>query len=773
MAAQEPAQEKMQMDMSADSATGEQPHSVPQQNDLLQMLAAIISQQAQQAQATVQQQSNLPDHARAKNLKKVNWGLMKTLCPKKLDMDSFSSIDLRSWQRAFLAFAKEAELTEFDWDTQQIAIESAMKPSTFNRVDALRLQLPAAKRQDIKEVVAITSSLIETTKSVWTSRHQFYHLHQKPHQSIAKFHSEVVEKVQECNFDKGFCNQCAQAAIDDHILSKLVFCTEKEAARREMLRDPDLSVEKARKILEADENVTETEAQLTHSASSGVNRINREMERNPNKPRRFRSRRAAQSRDYSRNDREKETDMCNQCGYPKHRDRATCPAKGEKCKSCGKSNHFAKVCRNSGKKPASCHDKPKKTLMGSIICSISTNVDLVKVTIHGQNGHSQVKALIDTGSDWCCIAESELVSVKEDPHNLCPLTADMQATENASGVRMKPSGYFEADIAFGCNVITRRIVVFPGLSGTILSKDALIELSIVRLNLDPPTETTRKPDNVQVPEQKARIITPQTKATDWVLPIVVEQKKNSDDIRLCVNFKPLNKFSKSEVYESPSVLETVQNVQANEGSLFTKFDAQKGYHQLKIAEESKDLTTFITPFGRFRYERAPFGINSISEHYNRRMSESLHGLDNIVRVVDNSLVYGKNDEDHLIHVRAFLERCRERNIRLNEKKFVFRKQEIEFAGVIVSKDGFTISPLLIESLREFPEPRSITDMRSFYGLASQMSPYDPELVQSVHGSPMTNNRRLDEVTNPRLRPCLMQAHEFDMEIEYNKENLNF
>ena len=76
-----------------------------------------------------------------------------------------------------------------------------------------------------------------------------------------------------------------------------------------------------------------------------------------------------------------------------------------------------------------------------------------------------------------------------------------------------------------------------------------------------------------------------------------------------------------ERYQNPSVLEVIQNIQADPASLFSTFDAWKGYHQIELAQESKNLTTFLTSFGRFCYKRAPFGFNSISEHYNRRITK--------------------------------------------------------------------------------------------------------------------------------------------------------
>ena len=81
----------------------------------------------------------------------------------------------------------------------------------------------------------------------------------------------------------------------------------------------------------------------------------------------------------------------------------------------------------------------------------------------------------------------------------------------------------------------------------------------------------------------------------------------------------------------------------------------KGYHQCPLDEESQLLTTFITPFGRFKYLRAPYGISSISEHYNRRMDEAFAGLSGYRCVVDDVVIYDSDETKHATHVRQFLQ----------------------------------------------------------------------------------------------------------------------
>ena len=145
--------------------------------------------------------------------------------------------------------------------------------------------------------------------------------------------------------------------------------------------------------------------------------------------------------------------------------------------------------------------------------------------------------------------------------------------------------------------------------------------------------------------------------------------------------------------------------------MFSTFDAWKGYHQIELAQESKNLTTYLTPFGRFRYERAPFGISSISEHYNRRMSEELQGLPNITKVVDDNIVYSANDlTTHAASVWKFLTRCRERGIRLQRDKFVFAKSEITFVGIVLSDRGYKIQDKILNAIKDFIKPETLTDL---------------------------------------------------------------
>ena len=95
---------------------------------------------------------------------------------------------------------------------------------------------------------------------------------------------------------------------------------------------------------------------------------------------------------------------------------------------------------------------------------------------------------------------------------------------------------------------------------------------------------------------------------------------------MCVDLSCLNRFVKRERYQSATPAQAVADIAAESAKVFTKLDALKGYHQCPLDQESQILTTFITPFGRFKYHCTPYGISSISEHYNCKMDEAFAGL---------------------------------------------------------------------------------------------------------------------------------------------------
>jgi len=127
------------------------------------------------------------------------------------------------------------------------------------------------------------------------------------------------------------------------------------------------------------------------------------------------------------------------------------------------------------------------------------------------------------------------------------------------------------------------------------------------------------------------------------------------------------------------------------------------------------LTTLITSFGRFKYLCTPYGISSISEHYNHRMTEGLLGFR---WVVDNFVIYDENITDHIAHVKQFLQWCAEKHI-LDKCRFFQTKTT--FVELLLSDQGYQIDPTITVAISKYPVPANCTELRSFLGLVNQLS----------------------------------------------------
>ena len=119
-----------------------------------------------------------------------------------------------------------------------------------------------------------------------------------------------------------------------------------------------------------------------------------------------------------------------------------------------------------------------------------------------------------------------------------------------------------------------------------------------------------------------------TEPTEWVNSLVIVEKPETGKIRVCLDPKDLNKAILRPHY-LPRALEDVLTKLAG-AQYFTKLDARSGYWTIKLSHDSSLLTTFNTPFGRYRYLRLPFGLKSSQDEFQRRVDECFEGLDGVI-----------------------------------------------------------------------------------------------------------------------------------------------
>ena len=138
--------------------------------------------------------------------------------------------------------------------------------------------------------------------------------------------------------------------------------------------------------------------------------------------------------------------------------------------------------------------------------------------------------------------------------------------------------------------------------------------------------------------------------TPWVSPIVTVPK-DGNDIRLCVDMRQANKAIIRERHPIPTIKELLYNL--NGARFFSKIDLKLGYHQLELDEASRVITTFVTPFGVFRYKRLNFGVASGSELYQYQIQKAISGLAGCQNYADDIVVFGSSREEHDTRLREF------------------------------------------------------------------------------------------------------------------------
>ena len=163
------------------------------------------------------------------------------------------------------------------------------------------------------------------------------------------------------------------------------------------------------------------------------------------------------------------------------------------------------------------------------------------------------------------------------------------------------------------------------------------------------------------------IITPVMEPTDWTHPLVVVAKKDGTP-RICVDLTKLNRHVDRPIHPLTTPKQAVSNI-SSKAKYFTTYDATHGYWQIPLTEESQALTTFITPWGRFKFLRGPMGLVSTGDEYCRRTDAALGHIPRLHRVVDDMLAEANDLATCYSDARLLLTTCRENNITLGKKKF--------------------------------------------------------------------------------------------------------
>jgi len=188
--------------------------------------------------------------------------------------------------------------------------------------------------------------------------------------------------------------------------------------------------------------------------------------------------------------------------------------------------------------------------------------------------------------------------------------------------------------------------------------------------------------------------------------------------RDCVNYRALNKITTRDNYPLPIIEEQINALQ---GGYFSLLDLKDGFHHVRMAEDSIKYTAFVTPFGQYEYLKMPFGLKNAPARFQRFVNEVLSDeikSGNVIVYMDDFLVATDTLEKHFEVLDRVFRLVTLNCLELQLDKCRFLYEEIEFLGYVVSKEGVRPSDYGIRTVKNFPVPKNIHDVRSFLGLSS-------------------------------------------------------
>ena len=226
------------------------------------------------------------------------------------------------------------------------------------------------------------------------------------------------------------------------------------------------------------------------------------------------------------------------------------------------------------------------------------------------------------------------------------------------------------------------------------------------------------------------IIEKVTHPTDWVSSIVTPPKP-SGGIRVCQDYRKLNEFVKRPWYPMKTPSMVIDSLPKN-AKWFTTIDAKNGYWMLPLDEESRDLTTFICPSGRYRFLRAPMGLVNVQDRFDQIIDETFEGTPN-TGVIREDIIVGTEDlDEHFRITSEVLKKCRDRGITVNGAKFKCAQKEVTFCGFRISEKGIEYDPTKLDAIQNFPAPTNVTESRSFLGMVNQLGGFVKELSMATN-----------------------------------------
>ena len=651
------------------------------------------------------------------------------------------------WKRRFQQYHTASGLATLGQEQQVSTLLYCMGEDAEDILNST--DIPDRHKKDYERVLDKFDTYFKVRVNIILERAKFNRRCQKEGESAEEYISALYSLVETCNYGN---------LKDEMIRDRLVVGIRDATLSEKLELDGDLTLETAKKAIRQKEAVKDHRKQLQEEAGASLNETTKTKKWSRQGGAKGRSTPGAP---FPKKKVKPQYTQCTRCGNSSHA-LEKCPARSAVCHKCGKKGHYGKQCFSKNTKGSS---STSELTMDSVFLGALSTTQKSAWSTEVEINKKKINFKLDTGAEVTAVSEKAYHTLGQPP-----LKKANRIIYGPAQQKLDVTGQTEVTMTHCGNSSKQTMFVIRNLKNNLLGLPAITALNIlkraesigttqldikqqfpnvfkglgtlgeeyhIRLREGAVPYCLYTPRNVPIPlREKVKeelnrmeslgVISKVNEPTQWCAGMVVVPKK-SGDVRICVDLKALNDNVLREVYPIPTVDETLAQMAG--AKIFSKLDANSGFWQIPLSEDSKQLTTFVTPSGRYCFNKLPFGISSAPELFQKRMSHILEGIKGVLCHMDDVLIFGATKEEHDASLQASLKRLETAGVTLNSAKCEFYKDAVKFLGHFVDKDGIRADPSKTEAVAHMEAPQTTTDLRRFLGMTNQLGKFSPRLAE--------------------------------------------